>query len=341
MDYYLRPFWVQLWGSFLHRRSTHLCFGNTPSHMLQLNYLKQFLVKHHGRAKFALQWHTELGHEWLNQLTLGDNDLAEFFRKMSSYLNDTILFVLSDHGHRSDSIRETVVGRIEERMPFFSVTLPPWMRARYPQILQNLNRNSQLLTSPYDLYVTLQDILENQREWNRLERQRDLELFSGRGRGWSLFRPIPTVRSCEEAGIPEEFCICQRESTVNVTDSRVTKAAIVLLNHINQLLIDYRDKCVLLTLKEVMNAQTFLPNAKLVKAAIPILNTGIDTRGLYINYRVTILTTPSDALFEGTLRNSVQDNSFTVIGDVNRINKYGNQSVCIQSALLRKYCYCY
>lgn len=43
---------------------------------------------------------------------------------------------------------------------------------------------------------------------------------------------------------------------------------------------------------------------------------------------------------QGMLRNSIADDTFTVIGDVNRINQYGNQSLCVHSAMLRKYCYC-
>lgn len=49
---------------------------------------------------------------------------------------------------------------------------------------------------------------------------------------------------------------------------------------------------------------------------------------------------PSGAMFDATIRNFIAENSFRVIGDVNRINKYGNQSHCVGTPILRKYCYC-
>lgn len=41
VDHYFRPYWVKLWSSFLHRRSSHLCYGNVPKHLLQLDYLRR------------------------------------------------------------------------------------------------------------------------------------------------------------------------------------------------------------------------------------------------------------------------------------------------------------
>ncbi len=87
----------------LRRRSTHLCYGNTPNLNLQLNYMRQYLKKYKDRTKFAMQWQTELGHDWLNQVNLGDDDMSEFFKSMKPVLNDTILFVFSDHGHRFEN----------------------------------------------------------------------------------------------------------------------------------------------------------------------------------------------------------------------------------------------
>lgn len=60
----------------------------------------------------------------------------------------------------------------------------------------------------------------------------------------------------------------------------------------------------------------------------------------YINYRITIEVWPSFGILEATIQNQYQTNKFTVLGEVNRINKYGSQSICIKSPLLRKFCYC-
>lgn len=59
-------------------------------------------------------------------------------------LQDTFLFMFSDHGHRFDPIRQTMIGRLEERMPFFSIHVPQKLRKRYPELADVLNWNSKV-----------------------------------------------------------------------------------------------------------------------------------------------------------------------------------------------------
>jgi len=70
VDHYFRPFWVKLWPTFLHRRSTHLCFGNKPKHLLQLEYLER-LFKTYVRAekKTNMRWFlTNLLKNWFGRI---------------------------------------------------------------------------------------------------------------------------------------------------------------------------------------------------------------------------------------------------------------------------------
>jgi hypothetical protein len=48
---------------------------------------------------------------------------------------------------------------------------------------------------------------------------------------------------------------------------------------------------------------------------------------------------PGKALFESTVH-KIGGKNFEVIGDISRINKYGNQSHCIHNPFLEKYCFC-
>lgn len=83
--------------------------------------------------------------------------------------------------------------------------------------------------------------------------------------GLSLLRQLPMQRSCETTGISEEFCLCEREDTLNTTNNHLIKlAANELIKHINKLLLKEVNKCAKLTLKEIKNAQIILPNPKLV-----------------------------------------------------------------------------
>jgi hypothetical protein len=104
-------------------------------------------VKKYGDSKmplFALSWMTELGHDWLNQVSIGDGDFAQFFRQMHPQLRDSFVFVFSDHGHRFDPIRQSIIGRIEERMPFFSMHVPDRLIDAYPHLHATIVDNTKV-----------------------------------------------------------------------------------------------------------------------------------------------------------------------------------------------------
>uniref|UniRef100_A0A0K0DBM5 Sulfatase domain-containing protein n=1 Tax=Angiostrongylus cantonensis TaxID=6313 RepID=A0A0K0DBM5_ANGCA len=144
VHHYFRPFWLNIYGSYLHRRSKFLCYGTQAMHNIELNYLSQFLRKYRDSPKFALNWLTELGHDYMNKVNVADDDFANFLIKHYEELKESFLFVLSDHGHRFDSIRRTAIGRIEESLPFFSMHIPMDLRQKFPRIAKTVERNTQV-----------------------------------------------------------------------------------------------------------------------------------------------------------------------------------------------------
>lgn len=60
---------------------------------------------------------------------------------------------------RFAEIRNTEQGKLEERLPWFSLTLPPWMSQTHPRAVANLRLNSHRLTTPFDIHATLSSIL--------------------------------------------------------------------------------------------------------------------------------------------------------------------------------------
>jgi hypothetical protein len=68
---------------------------------------------------------------------------------------DTSALYALDHGPRNDEIRNTPIGRVEERMPLLSIIIPEHIKRKYPHLEENLQTNENQLTSPYDLHETL------------------------------------------------------------------------------------------------------------------------------------------------------------------------------------------
>uniref|UniRef100_A0A0N5ACA7 Sulfatase N-terminal domain-containing protein n=1 Tax=Syphacia muris TaxID=451379 RepID=A0A0N5ACA7_9BILA len=157
-DHYFRPYWLEIFWNFLKMRSTPFCYDAIPTHKLQLHYLKEFLKQYDGIRSFAFHWSQELSHEYMNQVGIGDDSFAQFFADIQPYISNTIIVVVSDHGHRYDAIRETIIGRLESRLPYFSIYLPENFRKKYPSIVANIQLNSKKLTTPFDIHQTLIDI---------------------------------------------------------------------------------------------------------------------------------------------------------------------------------------
>lgn len=104
----------------------------------------------------------ELCHEDYNLIGAIDDDLLQFLKDIhkSEFLNNTILMIMSDHGHRYADVRNSIQGKLEERLPFMSFTFPQTFKivfsAAYDNFLSNINK----LTTPFDIYATFKSLIE-------------------------------------------------------------------------------------------------------------------------------------------------------------------------------------
>lgn len=133
-----------------------------------------------------------------------DRNISEFFQDLQrqGVLNESIVLLLSDHGIRFGHLRKTTQGWYEERLPLNLISVPPWFRKKYPRKYANLKKNSKRLTSTFDMYMTLQDILAMSSPNFTISSSKACPLCT------SLFNDIPEHRSCKQAGIPEVWCTC-------------------------------------------------------------------------------------------------------------------------------------
>lgn len=85
---------------------------------------------------------------------------------------------MSDHGHRFADIRNTMQGKQEERLPFFSFTFPQWFKTKYTRAYQNFVNNLNKLVTPFDLYSTFQSMIHLDKNDEADVAARSLSLFT-------------------------------------------------------------------------------------------------------------------------------------------------------------------
>jgi hypothetical protein len=64
---------------------------------------------------------------------------------------------------------------MEERLPFAYISFPEWFERRYPDAVNNVRLNAHKLTSPYDLYETLKDLLQPLKQLSSQQLQKRLK----------------------------------------------------------------------------------------------------------------------------------------------------------------------
>ncbi|XP_065217381.1 uncharacterized protein LOC135843428 [Planococcus citri] len=338
-DHYMRTWYVDSQDHF--RNNKPYCMGSLPRHKVMMDYAKHIYTVYPNKPKFIFGFHGELSHDSFNLIGAADDDVVEWIEwfEKRGYLNDTLLIMMSDHGHRFADVRNTQQGKLEERLPFFSFTFPSWFKNKYPEAYSNFRDNVHRLTTPFDVHKTLKNVLN----------------FEGPGvgtldeRGISLFRKIPKQRSCRDAEIEPHWCACLVWQTIDFNTKIIHRAAKEFVEFLNQYNSQFTNLCKKLDLDSIRDAAKLLPNKRVltfkgsldVDGHLPDLTNKIRiTSDLY---QIRVKTTPGNGLFEfSSIYDRTDDRFIFQIQDVSRINKYGDDSLCIydNQEQLRKYCYC-
>lgn len=338
-DHYMRPYYLASLGE--RRNWPKLCAGDTPRHKIMLNAITDFFSFYKSKPKFLFGFHGELSHDDYNLIGVADDDVVDFLKNLHSshLLNNTILIIMADHGHRFADIRNTMQGKQEERLPFFSFTFPPWFAKKHRKIYENLLSNKNKLTTPFDIFATLKDVIY-------LENDGLADISK---RSVSLFSKIPETRSCAHAYIEPHWCACLDWEPLSLDNPMVDRLSATLLNTINNYTKNYRDICEKLLLNKVMWATQAAPNDFLVK-----FNKNADKDGFLADlsaktkitkeiYQIKVVLDPGESIFEASIVHLLNNDELMLkIEDISRINMYGRQARCVEKELphLRKYCYC-
>ncbi|XP_013398439.1 uncharacterized protein LOC106164935 [Lingula anatina] len=135
---------------------------------------------------------------------------------------------------------------------------------------------------------------------------------------------------------------------VDVSSARAEEAASKVIDYINGLTSQHREKCSVLHLDKILSVRLLAPNEQVLKyfnsmdADQRIANFTSKVKVDIVHYQITLVTSPSNAMYESTLQYNIGAERLEVTPDISRINIYGNQPYCVQKDHpdLRKYCFC-
>ncbi|XP_025191967.1 uncharacterized protein LOC112592180 [Melanaphis sacchari] len=325
-DYYLRPIMLQAEKNLGHETigNTIGCIGPQLGMTMLLDYAFKIALSLTNHLYMNVFWTTSLTHDYLEYPKFGDDDLRNFFDvfNKSGELNKTVVVLMSDHGIRWGSFRDTYQGSLEDKLPMLKFIIPEWFQNMYPSAMKNLKKNTIRLTTPYDLHETLLEFINTkQLDDNSIERRTKMNKNKNK-RGTSLFLEIPENKTCETAGIPKNYCAChEKRMELSVDDLNVVEAAKILMLYVNSKLSMYT-LCAYLTLYEIHKASVEMGKH----------NSSVK------DYEIQVTTVPGYAKFEATLRQ--HNGNFKMVGSVSRLNVYGNQSICVNDAKIKLLCYC-
>ena len=320
-DFYNRHLSVAIWKE-KHTKADYrntvdeYCITDKTEADVILDYHLQFLETYRKHPHFSFIFLTQLTHDFAEYSASIDDILEGYIDKLRDrgHLKNTLFIVFGDHGMRWGHIRDSAIGGIEVKLPMMFVVPPPNLQSKHPEMLMKIQRNKALLTTPYDFHETLLDILQlGDTKYNDSTQNK---------KGLSIFRNIPRNRTCTAAGVPSDLCPCRDKKEVSISSKLRLQVKANVLRKINEILRPYLKVCHQLRLQNISKAFEF--------------QTGSPGRAI----EVVFITLPGNAEFQAEIKRTAVGQKIKIIGQIIRINKYGNQSHCVIDSFIKNYCFC-
>ena len=359
VDHYARPFNLEI-ENYHDKKKVwkDYCLGSRKKIQMMTEWIEEFYdVYPFNFPKLIFGFHSEYSHDYYEKIRLADDDTLDWLQGMKKRkrLDSTILFVMSDHGHRMSSFRRTVEGKLEERMPFFSVILPDWFKEKFPKSYRALkmNGNDRLIT-PFDIHETLLSILKDINEG--VDVGVNPHPKENMDRGLNIFREIAIERTCQDARIKNHFCACSQWTSCESSEREkqlIERGVDEVINRFNSLVKDsnVQDKCHQIKLNKINRCFKMTQRQEILSYVRSLDGKGREQKvdnsdtahATQITFEFQFETNPGNALFEATTIYFLAKDSFQVDMDqVSRVNMYGDSPKCVRDQFphLRPYCYC-
>jgi len=202
------------------------CLGGRSRATMMLEHYLHARADHTAVPSFGFIHDYDVHIDNLVALNMYDEDKARIIPVLAEadLLKDTIVIFLSDHGSQRE-ITATTQGAIEYKLPFLYMFVPDTVLNAHSGWREALEFNQQVLTSPRDVHETMIDLAGGRG-------MGDVDWWKKHGYdpkvgGSSLLNPISHNRSCADAGIPKNECICGGATMVDIKEgSRAWKGVL-------------------------------------------------------------------------------------------------------------------
>ncbi|KAH3767903.1 type I phosphodiesterase/nucleotide pyrophosphatase [Pelomyxa schiedti] len=180
------------------------CLFGKPVHMWAMEYATLFMNTYRDCPKFLLLKLTEAHEPSGMVVTAVDEGLHSFLSSLD--LNTTAVVLVSDHGSHM-GIPWTLgafSSKLENRLPALFLVLPNWwlqQQRSAPGVKIPLEENEQALITPHNVFGTILDIAGVAAPSRQLS---DCPVCTKS----VISHRIPTNRTCSQANIPDQFCVC-------------------------------------------------------------------------------------------------------------------------------------
>lgn len=225
-DHYMRP---SLFSVTSYSRDI-LCTGKKASATHLLEYADKFVDSYINKNFFGIFWINTYA-SYNNTPELADKEIVYFFKKLnnSGVLNNTFVIFISDQGTSFGEMTFLTMSHYDNQLPMFFLWTPLEFRRRYTNEHYNLQVNQERLITPYDVYLTLADIL-------RFSINSNVQIHSeGCAQCSSLLEEISPNRTCTDISVGEYWCSCHNMSQIDTNIEKAEQSISFLKEHLQKI----------------------------------------------------------------------------------------------------------
>lgn len=311
--HYMRPFYLV--GE--KRQADILCTRMRPSATHLLGYAYNFANSYKHNQFFGFFWINSYTYGLMDNPAKLDREISNWLQKLQkeNILKRTFIILFSDHGIRYGEMKLPVESYYDDRLPMLYIWTPHAFQKKFRQLYTNMLLNQHRLATPFDLYVTLGDILKLADNSKKGTVSEACPECSG------LFKLNSLFRTCADARISQHWCVCHTMAVVKNDAAETNNSIQVAMHYVNKIVKSIKTitcyDCRPLKLHSIIRSHAFQSGSR--------------------TFHVVAFRTSHDVIFEATIAYRRDTSKVTSLRSLTGNGKKGK---CVRDINDRPFCHC-